>query len=99
MAGYVISNYRINNPEAYQAYPPAVIPTILARGGEILVADYDSDIIEGQASSVTVVAKFSSKEVALAWYNSPEYQGIIHLRTNNAEGFLVITDEFVLPKN
>ena len=38
MAGYLIANYNITNPEGYEKYIAAVIPTIAARGGEILVA-------------------------------------------------------------
>jgi uncharacterized protein (DUF1330 family) len=97
MAGYLIANYRIENPEAYAAYPPAVVPTILACGGEVLVADYESEIVEGQASSVTIVLKFPSKDAALAWYNSRDYKDIIHHRTDNTEGFVLFTDEFIFP--
>ena len=38
MSGYLIANYKITNPQAYKAYGAAVGPTILAHGGEILVA-------------------------------------------------------------
>jgi len=94
MAGYLIANYRITNIEAHKAYPPAVIPTLLACGAEVLVADYESEIIEGEASSVTVVLKFPSKEVARTWYKSGDYQAIIHHRIDNTEGFVLFTDEF-----
>ena len=47
MAGYLIANYRITNPEGYQAYTAAVGSTILAHGGEILVAGPGSIPIEG----------------------------------------------------
>ncbi|MEO6028952.1 MAG: DUF1330 domain-containing protein [Candidatus Binatia bacterium] len=97
MAAYLIANYRITNPEAYGAYPSAVLPTLAAHGAEILVADYASEAIEGQPSSVTVVARFPSKEAARAWYDSPEYQAIVRLRTDNTEGFLVLADGFVMP--
>lgn len=97
MAAYLVANYRITDPEAYGAYPPAVIPTLVAHGAEILVADYGSAMVEGTASSVTIVVKFASKEAARAWYDSPEYQAIIRLRTDNTEGFLLLTDGFVMP--
>lgn len=97
MAGYLIANYRVTNPEAYAAYPQAVVPTLLAHGGEILVADYESEIVEGEASSVTVVVKFPSKESARAWYDSQEYQEILHSRIDNTEGFLLFADEFKMP--
>lgn len=94
MAGYLIANYRITNTGEYEAYPPAVVPTLLAHDAEILVADYESDIVEGDASSVTIVVKFPSKEAARTWYDSAEYQEIAHSRIDNSEGFVLFTDEF-----
>ena len=97
MAGYLIANYRITNPEAYQAYIAAVPQTIAAHDGEILVAGPGSEAVEGEPEPVTVVLKFPSKQALRAWYDSPEYQEIIHLRTDNTEGALVFADEFVMP--
>ncbi len=97
MAGYLIANYRIENPEAYQAYIAAVGPTIAAHGGEVLVAGEGSEQVEGDPQPVTVVLKFPSKAAVRAWYDSPEYQKIINLRTDNTEGSVVFADEFVMP--
>jgi uncharacterized protein (DUF1330 family) len=97
MAAFLVANYRITNAESYGAYPPAVLPTLASHGVEVLVADYESEVVEGQPSSVTIVLKFASKEAARAWYDSPEYQAIVHLRTDNSEGFLVFADGFVMP--
>lgn len=94
MAAYLIANYRVTNPEGYAAYPQAVVPTLSAYGGEVMVADYESEIVEGEASSVTVVVKFPSKESARDWYDSHEYQEIVHSRINNSEGFVLFADEF-----
>jgi uncharacterized protein (DUF1330 family) len=44
-----------------------------------------------------VVLRFPSKEAAQGWYDSPEYQAVVHLRTDNSRGTLVICDEFVMP--
>lgn len=41
-----------------------------------------------------VEMRFPDKESVRAWYNSDEYQSIIHLRHDNADGTAVITDEF-----
>ncbi len=97
MAGYLIANYNITNEEAYQTYLGAVGPTIVAHGGEILVAGPGSEAVEGEPGSVTVILKFPSKDAMRAWYDSPEYQEIIHHRTDNTEGTLVFADEFVMP--
>ncbi|QFU76467.1 DUF1330 domain-containing protein [Halioglobus maricola] len=97
MTAYVIANYRITNAEAYEAYPPAVTATLLACDAEVLVADYKSEVMEGKASSVSIVLRFPSKEAAKAWYNSSEYQEIVHHRTDNSEGFILIADGFMAP--
>jgi uncharacterized protein (DUF1330 family) len=94
MAAYVVANYRVTNPEAYTDYPPAVVKTLLDHGAEILAADYDSEILEGATFAVTIILKFHTKEAARAWYNSPEYQKIIHYRTDNSEGSVLIADEY-----
>ncbi len=98
MAAYMVANYRITDPGSYEAYPPAVVPTLIAHGAEILVADRKSETLEGEPAHVTVVVKFPSKEAARAWYDSAEYQEIIHLRTDNSEGFITLTNELVIPE-
>lgn len=72
--------------EAYAPYLAEVPKTLEAYGAEILVADFESEGIEVDAKQVTVVLKFSSKEAAKKWYQSPEYQRIIALGQNNSEG-------------
>ena len=39
MPGYVITNYTINDSEAFEKYPPAVGPTLEQYGGRLLVAE------------------------------------------------------------
>ena len=97
MSGYLVANYKLTNPEAYQAYVPAVLPTLESHGAEVLVADYESETIEGAPHSVTIVVRFPSKEAARTWYQSPEYQAIVKLRTDNSDGFVVFTEHFTTP--
>lgn len=97
MAAYLITNYNVTNAEGYQKYLAAVGPTIIGRGGEILVAGEGSEAIEGTPGSVTVVLKFPSKDALRSWYDSEEYQAIIHHRIDNTEGSLVFAEQFVMP--
>ena len=99
MPAYVVANFEITNQEGYKAYVPGVLPTLEAHGAEVLVAEYESEPLEGKPGSVTVVIKFDSKEALNAWYNSPEYQKVIRLRTDNSEGIVVSAGEFDLEKN
>ena len=97
MSAYFIASYRITDPAGYEPYVPAVIPILQAHGCEVLAADYTSQAIEGEPNAVTVILNFASKEAALAWYNSPEYQAIVHLRTDNCEGTAVLVDQWTPP--
>lgn len=90
MSAYFVFNYQIDNREAYDPYLAEVPKTLQAHGAEILVADFESESIEGDARHVTIVLKFSSKDAARAWYESPEYKKIIELRTDNAVGMAAL---------
>jgi uncharacterized protein (DUF1330 family) len=39
MTAYFIANYRITDPAGYEPYVPVVMPTLMAAGCEIFVAD------------------------------------------------------------
>lgn len=97
MPAYLIANYKVLNPEGYNAYVASVVPTILAHGGEILVAGADAEAVEGAPGDVTVVLRFPSRDTLQGWYDSPEYRAIMHLRTESTEGHLVFADGFTMP--
>ena len=92
MAGYFIANYTITNQAGYKEYLAAVGPILTAHGAENIVIDRDSELLEGSARQVTVVLRFATKAAAKAWYESPEYRAIRHLRTDNTEGTGVIAE-------
>jgi len=92
MAGYFIANYTITNQVGYKEYLAAVGPILTAHGAENIVIDRDSELLEGSAGQVTVVLRFATKAAAKAWYESPEYRAIRHLRTDNTEGIGVIAE-------
>ena len=97
MSAYFIASYRITDPTGYAPYAPAAVATLLAHGCEPIIADYATQALEGAPGDVTVVLKFASKATAMTWYNSPEYQAIKHLRTDNSEGTAVLVDQWVPP--
>lgn len=92
MAAYFIFNYRITDQEAYGPYLAEVPKTLEAHGAEIVVADFESEIVEGDAGHVSVVLRFPSKEAARNWYESPEYQAIIQIRTDNSAGLATLVN-------
>jgi uncharacterized protein (DUF1330 family) len=97
MSAYLIFTYTIVDPEGYKQYPVAAMPSIGAHKAEVLVADYQSDPVEGNPGRVTVVLRFDSKDAARAWYECAEYQSAKPLRINSTEGAVVLCDGFVMP--
>jgi uncharacterized protein (DUF1330 family) len=92
MAGYFVANYKITDQAQYKEYLAAVGPSLTAHGAERVIVDRDSELLEGSAGEVTVVLRFPSKAAARAWYDSPEYQAIVHLRTDSSEGVGVLAE-------
>lgn len=97
MASYLVANYNVTNQEGYNQYLAAVGPTIMGHGGKILVAGPGATPVEGNPGTITIVLEFPSREALQGWYDSPEYQEIISLRTDNTDGALVFADQFELP--
>ena len=92
MAGYFVANYTITNQAGYQEYLAAVGPILQAHGSESIIVDRGCEPLEGSPGQVTVVLRFATKAAVEAWYQSPEYQAIKHLRTDNTEGIGVIAE-------
>ena len=98
MSAYVIASYDIVDPEGYEGYVPGVLPLLAKHGAEILVADYESENLEGDTRSVNVVLKFDSEEAARNWYNDADYGPVKQIRINSsANGSVALTKEFVMP--
>ena len=92
MAGYFVANYTITNQADYTDYLAAVGPILKAHGAESIVVDRGCELLEGSAGQVTVVLRFATKAAAEAWYQSPEYRAIKHLRIDNTDGIAVIAE-------
>jgi uncharacterized protein (DUF1330 family) len=75
------------------------LPGLKAAGAEMVVAEYESEKLEGDPGPITLVIKFPSKEALFAWYNSPEYLEIKHLRHDSTIGDSTISGEFDMAKN
>ena len=58
-----------------------------------MVADVNSVPVEGDPEHLSVVLKFDSMEALQGWYDSPEYQEILALRTDNSEGIITFAQD------
>ncbi|TYB83181.1 DUF1330 domain-containing protein [Maritimibacter fusiformis] len=81
MAGYLVFDIEITDPEAWQHYREVAGPVMAASGGEFLVQSAGIEPLEGgwHPASLSVVA-FPSAEAARAFYHSDAYQALLPLR-------------------
>lgn len=90
---YLIGHITVTNPEEYKKYSAAVPATIEKHGGKYLVRGGPSAQREGEAlRDRHVIVEFSSRQALDTWYDSPEYQAILPLRTDNSIGQIVLVD-------
>ena len=92
MAGYVIVDVEVLDPEAYREYTQAVPATLEPFGGRFIVRGGAYETLEGDwHPQRIVVIEFPSLERAKAWHASPEYKAILSLRLRPAStNFLTV---------
>ena len=93
MAACLVGNLKVTNPEGFTKYRELVAKTIADHGGEYVVADVNSVPVEGEPEHLSVVLRFDSMEALRGWYDSPEYQEILALRTDNSEGIITFAQD------
>ena len=85
MAGYIVVDIEITDPNEYQTYAKQTAATIEHYGGKFLVRGGEPETLEGDwKTKRLVIIEFPSIEQAKAWYNSPEYSAIIGIRHHSA---------------
>lgn len=93
MAGYVIVDIRITDPQGYEEYRRAASPTISQYGGTYLVRAGAHEVAEGDwTPSRLVLLRFDSVEQARRWYDSPEYASARAIRERTAVSRLVFVE-------
>lgn len=90
MSGYFVGNYTVTNQKGYDLYLAQVMPTIEAFDGIVLVGGPVGEAVEGKPGPINVILKFPTLARLREWYFSPEYQAIVHLRTDNVDGTAVL---------
>ena len=99
MAAYYILTHTITDVERYrEEYVPRVIPFIAKYDGEVVVASFDAEPLQGNPEKGVVVLRFSSEQNIRDMLNDPEYQPVKEIRlslTTNANA--VLAPEFQMP--
>jgi uncharacterized protein (DUF1330 family) len=94
MTTYLINHLRIPGgvpTEQGLQYLDQVEATVTSHGGRWL-AQGDPDVVEGAWPGSVVLIEFPDRAAAREWYESPEYQKILPLRTGGAISDLVFID-------
>ena len=81
MSAYVIVEFTVKDPEIYrEKYAPIAGQTAKEHGGEVIAAG-NWEFLAGDGSLTSgALVRFTDRETALRWYNSPEYQQLIGIR-------------------
>ncbi|PTE08757.1 DUF1330 domain-containing protein [Mesorhizobium helmanticense] len=61
-------------------------------GGRFLVHGGDVEVIENEWPGHLIIIEFPDREHVRGWYNSPAYQAILALRTDNSRADVVFAD-------
>ena len=93
MAGYVVAQMTVTDPDAFADYPGQAGPTVAAFGGRYVVRGGPIDNIEGDWSpGRMVIIEFDSVERAKAWYDSQIYEEAKALRIRSTMSSLMIVE-------
>jgi len=93
MAGYIIVDVQITDPEAYERYKAAVPATLAAYGGKFIVRGGRAETLEGDwEPGRVVVLEFESMEKAKAWWESQDYAAPKQLRQSASVTRMIVVE-------
>jgi len=101
MPAYIIVDAVIHDRAAFGAYAAATAPLVERFGGRYLVlGGGDMQTLEGSGfSGKAVISEWPSREVAMAFWNSPEYAKARTLREGICDAHVVLVDGALLPSS
>src|SRR5215218_6358453 len=94
MAAYLINHLRqpgVVNPEVLD-YLGQVQATLDPFDGKFIVQGGEVEVLEGAWAESVILLSFPDMTKARAWYKSPAYQEILHLRTDHVVGDVILVD-------
>ncbi|HUZ31950.1 MAG TPA: DUF1330 domain-containing protein [Xanthobacteraceae bacterium] len=92
--GYWLAQVDVRNPDGYKHYVAALQDVLHKFGARYVVRAGQSEVVEGKARSRAIVIEFSSYQVALDCYRSPEYAKAIPLRKPHADADLLVIEGY-----
>lgn len=94
MSAYFVFNHKVLDSDTLNGdYLPKAVECLSKYNPEILAVHQGVDVVEGDTPyDRLVILRFESREQAVEWYNSDEYQAIIDLRLNSVDGVAMLAD-------
>lgn len=93
MAGYIIVDVKVTDPEAYERYRASVPATLAAYGGKFIVRGGRAENLEGDwEPNRIVVVEFESVEKAKAWWSSQDYAAPKQLRQSASITRMIVVE-------
>ena len=82
MSAYIIIEFTVKDPDIVrEKYGATAGQTAKEHGGEVL-ANGNWEILHGDRTLTSgAIMRFPDRESAVSWYNSPEYQQLIDVRS------------------
>ena len=93
MAAFVVVQESIENAVVFNQYRAKAPATIEAYGGKFLARGGNLEVMEGELPCKRlVIIEFPTRQAAIAWYNSSEYQEILPMRLSSSKGIFAVVD-------
>ena len=93
MAAYALAHVRqVTIGPPIEEYLRRIDATLEPFGGRFIVHGGRTEVLEGSWSGDLIILEFPDLDAARAWYQSPAYQAIVRLRTDNSEGDTVLVE-------
>ena len=93
MAGYVVVQVDVHDPEGFAIYRDMVPATLETYGGRYLVRGGDYECVEGEWNPKRlVIVEFASVEHAKQWWASEEYAPAKSLREKTSHSTAIIVE-------
>ncbi|WP_158912785.1 DUF1330 domain-containing protein [Caulobacter sp. S45] len=97
MSVYMIFRFDVTDLDKLRGYGAAVQPLLKRHQAEILVIDLEGKILEGDSQLFTVVLKFASEDLAMAFYDDPDYVPLKLVRAEATDNTSVILCKSFVP--
>ncbi|MFB7722112.1 MULTISPECIES: DUF1330 domain-containing protein [unclassified Nocardia] len=93
MSAYGFAHLRVRRPHPeILEYLERIQDTLDPFGGRFVIHGEPVEVVEGEWPGSMVLLEFPSMERARAWYRSPAYQEILHLRSDHIDGDLLLIE-------